>query len=64
MTDAPLLLHWLPLASDPPGLGHVVAGWRGWLLWASPNALPHPTSWNWDAKPPDDGAAVGGDAPT
>lgn len=64
MTNAPLLLQWQLLASDPPGLGHVAAGWRGWFLWASPNARSNPTSWNWGAKPPDGSAAVGGDAAT
>lgn len=62
LTNAPLLPQWQPLASDPSGLGHVAVGWRGWFLWTSPNARPNPTPQNWGAKPPDDGAMVGGDA--
>ena len=64
MTDAPLLLEWRPLACDPPDLGHMAAGWRGWFLWASPNAHPVAASWNWGAKPPGSDRPISGDAAT
>lgn len=64
MSDGQLLLHWRPLACDPPDLGHMAAAWRGWFLWASPNSHPTPTSWNWGAKPPSPDRPFSGDAAT